>query len=29
MTILHYLDIYENAKDDEEDEDDGLAAYAA
>lgn len=29
LTILHYLDIYENAKDDEEDEDDGLAAYAA
>ena len=29
LTILHYLDIYENAKDDEDDEDDGLAAYAA
>ena len=29
QTILYYLDIYENAKDDEIDEDDGLNAYAA
>jgi hypothetical protein len=30
LTILHYLEIYENAKDDEEDDDnDNLTAYAA
>lgn len=29
LTILHYLDIYENAKDDEDNDNDNLNAYAA
>lgn len=29
LTILHYLEIYENAKDDEDEDDGGLTAYAA